>query len=162
MFGVLPGQPNRLLNADNLFSFPLFPLCWTQRHCESALPTAQHRRILPEDEGVRHRTARHPRQVYYGAVGKRRYFPLPIGVEADRADLCRCKGLRSWGAAHREQFCERGELNSFGGVTAAQKREFELQPAAVGRCFVIDGEALGIIRRLVSAVRKGGLVPPGV
>ncbi len=54
---------------------------------------------------------RHPRQVYYGTVGKtRRYlvFKLPIAVEDDRVVLdgvdpepVATKGLRSWIAAHR-------------------------------------------------------------
>ena len=53
---------------------------------------------------------RHPRQVYYGAVGKtRRYFAFkpPIAVEADSAVFvyvdpghATAKSLRAWAAAH--------------------------------------------------------------
>ena len=58
------------------------------------------RRDIPKNQ--------HPRQVYYGAVGKtRRYlaFKLPIAVENDRvvlidADPARAGSLRSWAAAH--------------------------------------------------------------
>ena len=70
-----------------------------------------------------------------------------------------------------EQFCERGDadlLNSFGGVTAAQKRAFELQPAADGRCFqvVIDGERTWQSQRLTEArfgcAQRGSRADPGV
>ncbi len=54
---------------------------------------------------------RHPRQVYYGTVGKTRRslaFKLPIADEDDRVVLVgvdpehvAAKGLRSWMAAHR-------------------------------------------------------------
>ena len=54
---------------------------------------------------------RHPRQVYYGAVGRtRRYlaFKRPIAVEADSAVFvyvdpghATAKSLRSWAAAHQ-------------------------------------------------------------
>ena len=51
----------------------------------------------------------HPRQVYYGAVGKTRRslaFKLPIAVEDDRVvlidvDPARAGSLRSWAAAHQ-------------------------------------------------------------
>ncbi len=90
---------------------------------------------------------RHPRPVYYGAVGKtRRYmaFKLPIAFEATRTIFVRVDPGHS---------TDQGLLNSYGGVTAALKRAVELQPAAEGRSFqvVIDGERTWQSQRLMEA-----------
>ena len=79
---------------------------------------------------------RHPRQVYYGTVGKTRCdFALkpPIAVEADRTVVVRVD------SGH---LTDQGLLHSYGGVTVALNRVVELQPTAESRSFqvVIDGE----------------------
>ena len=75
-----------------------------------------------------------------------RYFALkpPIAVEADRTVFVRVDPGHS---------TDQGLLNAYGGVTAAQKRAVEMQPAAEGRSFqgVIDGERTGQSQRLMEA-----------
>ena len=101
---------------------------------------------------------------------------LPQGLPVDFSPIREKRSPQIAVEAHRTIFgrvdprhsTDQGLLNACGGVTAALKRPVELQPAAEGRSVqVVIGVTILDRRkgfsRLVSAVRKGGLVAdPGV
>ena len=83
-------------------------------------------------------------------MGKtRRDFALkpPVAVEANRTVFVR---------VDPEHSTDQGLLNAHGGVTAALKQAFELQPAAESRSFqaVIDGERTGQSQALISGSER--------
>ena len=83
-------------------------------------------------------------------MGKtRRDFALkpPVAVEANRTVFVR---------VDPEHSTDQDLLNAYGGVTAALKQAFELQPAAESRSFqaVIDGERTGQSQALISGSER--------